>query len=132
MSRRRSPQKSPSSPKEEPKAPTEPMSALSRKVLQDANDLVDYATLEYTAASQIASMKRKIRELTSVVKEERQTITDLERQIGEQRKLAEEEAGKQKPEEPDDGGGIDYIVELELQLKELYAERAQLIQASRK
>jgi uncharacterized protein involved in exopolysaccharide biosynthesis len=108
------------------------MSALSRKVIQDANDLVDYATLEYTAASQIASMKRKIRELTSLVKEERQTITDLERQIGEQRKLAEEEAGKQKPEEPDDGGGIDYIVELELQLKELYAERAQLIQASRK
>jgi hypothetical protein len=135
MTTRKSPQKAPAAPPpQEPKP--EPPSGIRRKVLQDANDLIDYATLEYTAGSQIAGMKKKIRELTKLVEEEKQTIHDLEAQIAVERP----EAGKQEepaapeggPQESDTSHDIEYIVQLEERLKALYAERAELIKASRK
>ncbi|OHT14969.1 hypothetical protein TRFO_14633 [Tritrichomonas foetus] len=107
--------------------------ALRKKLIQDAKDLLDYVVIEMTVGSQIESTKKQIKELTKLCRDENRTIVDLEKQIHEEELKAEmmDQEGFVDDDMNDDKN-IDTIVELERQLKALYAEKAELLNKRQK
>lgn len=105
---------------------------MQKKLLADANKLLEYITIEITVGSQMDTTKKQIKDLTKICKDEDRMIQDLEKQIQEEIKTADDLDSK--PEsitEQVDNKNIDYIVELEEELKSLYEEKARLLESRR-
>lgn len=114
---------------------TEEHAAARKKLLRDANELMEFITIEMTVGGQMDSTRRRIKELTKLCKEEFRTIVDLEQQTTEEEQKAqkmEEDANQMGVDEAPGGGNVDVIVQLEAELAQLYAERAKLIKKQRK
>lgn len=127
-----------SDPKEQQK-PSEPESeehlAARKKLMRDANELLEFITIEMTVGGQMDSTRRRIKELTKLCKEEFRTIVDLEQQTTEEEQKArqmEEQANQMGVDDGPGGSNVDVIVQLEAELAQLYAERAKLIKKQRK
>ena len=119
---------------------TEEHAAARKKLMRDANELMEFITIEMTVGGQMDSTRRRIKELTKLCKEEFRTIIDLEKQTTEEERKAEElqmegdarAAGEDGISVQDGGGNVELIVQLEAELAQLYAERARLIKKQRK
>ena len=128
-----------SDPKEQQQKPPEPESeehlAARKKLMRDANELLEFITIEMTVGGQMDSTRRRIKELTKLCKEEFRTIVDLEQQTTEEEQKArqmEEQANQMGVDDGPGGSNVDVIVQLEAELAQLYAERAKLIKKQRK
>ena len=138
----RSSSRSPSrSPKKSVKLedPTEKKKNLKVQLRREAQELLNYVTIEMTVGSQMDSTRKKIKELTEQCKQEQRMILDLE-------KLIKDESPDNKPENQDpneeeealtpeqlkdrqrqdEAHDIEYISQREIELRELYAELARL------
>ena len=106
---------------------------IRQKLIQDANDLLDYVNIELTVGSQIESTKRRIKELSKQCREESRMIYDLEKQIEEEQRLSQElEDGTYQIENEQEDKETDLILQLEEELRSLYAEKSALLSREKK
>ena len=118
--------------------PAEKKKDLKAQLRRDAQELLNYVTIEMTVGSQMDSTRKKIKELTEQCKQEQRMILDLEKLIkdespenkpelqephGEEEMTPEQVKDRQREAEAHD---IEYISQRELELRELYAELARL------
>lgn len=103
---------------------------MRKKLLFDANNLLDFITIEMTVGSQMDCTKKKIKELTEKCKEEYEIISKLDEDIHREEQEAEAIDAGEIPKQ-DEGNDIDHIVQLEEELKRLYAEKAKLMKKQR-
>ena len=106
---------------------------MQKKLLHDANQLLEYITIEMTVGSQMDSTRKQIKDLAKKNKDEDRMIIDLEEQIHEEERIAENlEKTETIPIETVDNKHIDYIVQLEEKLEALYEEKNRLLKNRRK
>ncbi|KAK8863757.1 hypothetical protein M9Y10_011447 [Tritrichomonas musculus] len=104
---------------------------MQKILLSDANKLLEYITIEMTVGSQMDTTRKQIKDLTKICKDEDRMIQDLEKQIQEEINLSNELDQTETITEQVDNRNIDYIVQLENELKELYEEKVRLLNKRR-
>lgn len=106
---------------------------MRRKLLNDASELESMITLEFTVGNSMDSKKKEIKDLTRQCKEEDRQIIDLEKQIALEEKKAEARASNENLlQDENTGPDNDLIVQLENELKDLYAQKAKLMKNMKK
>lgn len=106
---------------------------MRRKLLNDASELESMITLEFTVGNSMDSKKKEIKDLTRQCKEEDRQIIDLEKQIALEEKKAEARANNENLlQDENTGPDNDLIVQLENELKDLYAQKAKLMKNMKK
>lgn len=106
---------------------------MRKKLLNDANKLESMITLEFTIGNTMDSKKKEIKNLTRQCKEEDRQIIDLEKQIALEEKKAEARANNENLlQDENTGPDNDLIVQLENELKDLYAQKAKLMKNLKK
>ena len=104
---------------------------MQKNLLADANKLLEYITIEMTVGSQMDTTRKQIRDLTKICKDEDRMIQDLEKQIQEEILTEKTLVETKSVTEIADNRNIDYIVELENELKSLYEEKVRLLENRR-
>ena len=104
---------------------------MQKNLLADANKLLEYITIEMTVGSQMDTTRKQIRDLTKICKDEDRMIQDLEKQIQEEILTEKTLIETKSVTEIADNRNIDYIVELENELKSLYEEKVRLLENRR-
>ncbi|OHT08141.1 hypothetical protein TRFO_23416 [Tritrichomonas foetus] len=105
--------------------------AMQKKLLHDANQLLEYISIEMTVGSQMDATKKQIKDLTKMCKDEDRMIMDLEDQIHEEERIADQLDQTGNPQDDVDTKNTDYIVQLEEKLQELYEEKNRLLKNRR-
>ena len=129
------PQKSPKHREVDEAKDREERETLSKKLMQDAKDLLDYVAIEMTVGSQMEVTRRKIKELSKICRDENRMIVDLEIQFLDEDKIAKEFAEHEQTVaniNTVDNNEIATIIELERKLQSLYAEKEALLKKQRK
>ena len=129
------PQKSPKYREVDEAKDREERETLSKKLMQDAKDLLDYVAIEMTVGSQMEVTRRKIKELSKICRDENRMIVDLEMQFLDEDKIAKEFAEHEQTVaniNTVDNNEIATIIELERKLQSLYAEKEALLKKQRK
>jgi hypothetical protein len=105
------------------------MKDLRRQVIRNANELLELITVEMTVWSQMRCTRQRIRSLARTSRQRDRQIQDFQEQIAKDNEKSQTTDAGPAPQPPTKNPGK--IIQLEEDLRQLYAERAALLNSRR-